>query len=94
MLYVLIVFLPLAAAIIAGFFGRWITDKGAQYVTSGALTVSALLSLVAFKQIALDGTVEHVEIFDWIVSGDFDITWALQIDSLTEIGRASCRERV
>ena len=85
MLYVLIVFLPLAAAIIAGFFGRWITDKGAQYLTSGALTVSALLSLVAFKQIALDGTVEHVEIFDWIVSGNFDITWALQIDALTAV---------
>ena len=85
MLYVLIVFLPLAAAIIAGFFGRWITDKGAQYVTSGALTVSALLSLVAFKQIALDGTVEYVEIFDWIVSGNFDITWALQIDALTAV---------
>ena len=85
MLYILIVFLPLAAAIIAGFFGRWITDKGAQYVTSGALTISALLSLVAFKQIALDGTVEHVEIFDWIVSGNFDITWALQIDALTAV---------
>ena len=85
MLYVLIVFLPLAAAFIAGFFGRWIGDKGAQYLTSGAVTVSALLSLVAFKQIALDQTVEHIEIFDWIVSGGFDVTWAFQIDALTAV---------
>ena len=85
MLYVLIVFLPLAAAFIAGFFGRWIGDKGAQYLTSGAVTISALLSLVAFKQIALDQTVEHIEIFDWIVSGGFDVTWAFQIDALTAV---------
>ena len=36
-LAVAVVFLPLLAAIIAGFFGRAIGDRGSQLVTCGAL---------------------------------------------------------
>jgi NADH-quinone oxidoreductase subunit L len=43
-----IVFLPLIAAIVAGFFGRTIGDRGAQYVTCGAVCASAVLSLFVF----------------------------------------------
>ena len=35
------VFLPLLGAIIAGFFGRWIGDRGAQLVTCLAMLGSA-----------------------------------------------------
>ena len=34
---VAVVFLPLIASVIAGFFGRVIGDRGAQLVTCGAL---------------------------------------------------------
>ena len=46
---VLVVFLPLLAAIVAGFFGRAIGDRGAQIVTCGALVISMLLGMVLFS---------------------------------------------
>src|ERR1700750_1316096 len=48
---VAVVFLPLIAAIIAGFFGRVIGDRGAQLVTCGALLLSAVLGLFLFRDI-------------------------------------------
>ena len=85
MLYVLIVFLPLSAAFIAGFFGRVITDRGAQIVTSVAVSVSGILSLFVFVDIALGGNTEHVELFKWISVGAFEVSWAFQIDTLTAV---------
>jgi len=85
MLYGLIVFLPLAAAIIAGFFGRVIGDRGAQVVTCGAVIVSALLSILAFWNVAIKGQIATVEIFTWIDSGDFEVSWAIRIDQLTAV---------
>ena len=46
------VFLPLAAAFIAGFFGRIIGDRGAHVVTCTAVVVAALISCVLFWQVA------------------------------------------
>ena len=85
-MYTAIVFLPLLAAIIAGFFGRWTGEKGAQWITSGAVITSALLSIVAFAQVALGhGPGERVEIATWFASGDFTVDWALRIDTLTAV---------
>ncbi len=42
-IYAAAVFLPLIGAIIAGLFGRWIGDRGAQLVTCGALILSAAI---------------------------------------------------
>ena len=46
----LIVFLPLLAAIVAGLGGRWIGKTAAKVVTTGALFVGALLSWPIFFQ--------------------------------------------
>ncbi len=85
MMYALIVFLPIAAAIIAGFFGRWITDRGAQLVTCFAVSASAVLSLFAFADIALGGNTVHIELLRWVDAGTFSASWALQIDTLTAV---------
>nr|WP_206376079.1 NADH-quinone oxidoreductase subunit L [Sneathiella chungangensis] len=85
MMYVLIVFLPLLAALIAGLFGRSLGDRGSQLITCGAVIISAILSWVALYQIAFQQTTEAVELLTWINSGDFDVNWALRIDSLTAV---------
>ncbi len=85
MMYVLIVFLPLLAALIAGLFGRSLGDRGSQLITCGAVIISAILSWVALYQIAFQQTTEAVELLTWINSGDFDVDWALRIDSLTAV---------
>ena len=43
-MFAVAIFLPLLAAIVAGFFGRWIGDRGAQIVTCGGLLISMLIS--------------------------------------------------
>jgi NADH-quinone oxidoreductase subunit L len=84
-MYQTIVFLPLIAALIAGLFGRIIGDKGAQWVTSGALLISAALSILAFADVAMSGGSARVALMPWISSGDFNIAWSLRIDTLTAV---------
>ncbi len=84
-MYHAIVFLPLLAFLIVGTFGRVLGDRPSQWITCGAVITSAVLSLVAFYQVALGGQPVKVEIASWIVSGTFDVSWALRIDSLTAV---------
>ena len=84
-MYAACIFLPLIASIITGLFSRIISDRGAQLITSGALIISFLISLVVFNDVALEGNVHRVELLDWITSGSFQVTWALQFDTLTAV---------
>ena len=47
-MYQAIVFLPLLGFLIAGLFGGSIGAKACEYITSGFLVVSAVLSWIAF----------------------------------------------
>jgi NADH-quinone oxidoreductase subunit L len=82
---VLCVFLPLAAAFVAGLFGRWTGDRGAQLVTCGALCLSALLSIVIFYQVAIQGHGLIRDLFTWIDTGELQIRWALRLDTLSAV---------
>ncbi len=84
-MYTMIVLLPLIAALLAGFGGRWLGERGTQWVTCGAVSISAVLSLAAFSQIALGGTTVHIHLLSWIDSGSFKVDWALKIDTLTAV---------
>ncbi|WP_114391801.1 NADH-quinone oxidoreductase subunit L [Oleisolibacter albus] len=81
------IFLPLAAAFIAGFFGRFIGDRGAQIVTCAAVLAAAAISVMLFMQIGLGGpeAARTVELFTWIDSGSFEVSWALRLDTLTAV---------
>jgi len=84
-MYYLIVFLPLAAAIVAGLFGRSIGDRGSQIVTSGAVGIAAILSWVALYRVCYLGQAVTLPIFTWIDSGEFEVSWSLRIDQLTAV---------
>ncbi len=79
------IFLPLLASIIAGLFARWIGDKGAQFVTVTAVCISAVLSLIIFNDVALNGNARVTELMTWIDSGTLEVNWAIKIDTLTAI---------
>ncbi len=85
MTYTAAVFLPLLGSIIAGFFGRWIGDRGAEIVTCVLLGASALLSVPIFVEVALGGTAVTVSLMTWIDSGALDVNWALKFDTLTAV---------
>jgi NADH-quinone oxidoreductase subunit L len=77
--------LPLFGAIIAGLFGRFIGDRGAQLVTCGLMLLAAALSVPVFIDVALNGGERHSELFSWIVSGSLEATWAVKVDTLAAV---------
>jgi NADH-quinone oxidoreductase subunit L len=82
----LIVFLPLAAAIVAGLGNRMIGDFAAKLVTTGALFVAMFLSWPIFLGFVA-GT-EHSQLYPvlaWIHSGDLRVDWALRVDALISV---------
>jgi NADH-quinone oxidoreductase subunit L len=84
-MYPAIVFLPLAGALIAGFFGRALGNRGSGFVTSMLLVAGAALSWVAFYRVGLLGEEARVALFPWIGVGDLQANWALRIDTLTVV---------
>ncbi len=84
-MYLLIIFLPLVGAIGAGFFGKFIGERGAVLLTSSLLVTGALLSINAFYEVGICGSVTHIEIAPWIESEAFVVNWGFLFDSLTVI---------
>ena len=84
MIYTLIPLLPLLAFIINILFGRdYIRDK-AHLIAVPAVAGSFLLSLGAFASV-LKGDVININVYSWIVSGDFNVSIGFLIDQLTAI---------
>jgi len=84
--YFAIVFLPLAGFLIAGLFGRQIGARAAEVITTSFLCGAALLSWVAFSQVALGSTPASVPVIGtWFNVGALQVDWALRIDSLTVV---------
>jgi len=83
--YASIVFLPIIASLIAGLFGRLIGARASELVTTGALFVSAALSLVAFQDVTLMGHSHLVQVLPWIYSGDLRADWTIRVDALTGV---------
>ena len=78
-----ILFLPLIAAVIVGLNTSRLHYRLAQIITTSATMIAAILSIITFKNVAIDGDVYNIIIADWINSGTFVASWSLQIDSLT-----------
>jgi len=83
---ILIVFLPLLAAIVAGLGGRVIGKTAAKVVTTGALFIGVTLSWPIFlSYIAGHAEPQVVPVLEFIKSGALDVDWALRVDALTAV---------
>jgi NADH-quinone oxidoreductase subunit L len=91
-----IVFFPLIGALIAGLLGRSIGHRTSEFITTGLLIASAVLSWIIFIPIAFGGglagavsdghtAVLKVEVMRWITSGELDLRWILRVDTLTAV---------
>ena len=83
-----IVFLPLAGAILAGFFSRYLGgDKFANLVTCSFLVLAAILSWIVLFQVGFlgEGAARTVTLFRWVATGDFAFDWALRVDTLSAV---------
>jgi NADH-quinone oxidoreductase subunit L len=81
----LVVFLPLLAAAIAGFFGRAIGDRGAQVVTCGALVLSMIFGILVVRDIDAQPGPQVQTIVTWIAAGGVDVAWSLRLDMLSGV---------
>jgi len=84
MLYALIPFLPLAAFLVLGLGGWHIKDR-AHLVAVPAVVLSLVLSVAAFLEVAVSGSVISVPLYTWLTSGHLDIHIGLHIDRLTAV---------
>ncbi|MBX7481191.1 NADH-quinone oxidoreductase subunit L [Qipengyuania qiaonensis] len=82
----LIVFLPLVAAIVAGLTNKAAPSVFAKSITTGALFISAALSWPIFLGF-VGGTAEPtvVPVLKWVQSGTLAFDWALRVDTLTAV---------
>ena len=80
-----IIFLPLIASIISGFFGKFIGDRNSEIVTSVLVSISALLSIIVLYQVVENQYEENIVIATWINSGSLDINWSMLIDPLSAV---------
>ena len=81
----LIVFLPLLAAIVSGFFGKIIGNKASQIITSLFVSISALLSIYVFYDVIINSYSNNIIIAKWITSGLLDVNWSIKIDQLSSV---------
>ena len=79
------IFLPLFGAVIVGLFGRVLGARASQLVSCGAMGVAAVMAIVVFVQVVLQGETATIVLFDWFASGDLDVDWLLRFDELTGV---------
>ena len=80
-----ILFLPLTASIIVGFFGNKIGDKTSEILTSLFVSISALLSFFVFFKVLNSGYSNNLIIASWINSGTLNVNWSIKIDALSAV---------
>ena len=83
---ILIVFLPLLAAIIAGLGNRALGNTVTKSLTTGALFISCALSWPIFIGFLTGGAEAIVvPVLKWVESGTLTFDWALRVDTLTAV---------
>ena len=81
-----IVFFPLIGFLLAGLFGRSLGAKGSEYVTTGLMIISALLSWTMFFSVAYSqAEPQTIAVMQWINTGGLNVNWAFRIDTLTVV---------
>ncbi|WP_408590970.1 NADH-quinone oxidoreductase subunit L [Novosphingobium sp.] len=82
----IIVFLPLLAAIVAGLGNKTLGFVPSKLVTTGALFISCALSWPIFLSfLSGDAHAVVVPVLHWVKSGNLDFAWALRVDALTAV---------
>jgi NADH-quinone oxidoreductase subunit L len=85
-IHLTIVLAPLAAAIIAGLFGRQIGRAGAHWITILAVGLSFVLSCVVLKHLYWDGgEAENYTLYTWAVSDGLSMEVGFLVDRLTAL---------
>ncbi|MDA9604921.1 NADH-quinone oxidoreductase subunit L [Candidatus Pelagibacter sp.] len=80
-----LLFLPLVASMISGFFNKYIGDRNSEIITSLFVSISALLSLFIFYQVITNNYENNIVIAKWINSGTLNVNWSIKVDALSSV---------
>ena len=81
----IILFLPLLASFVAGFFGKLIGERNSEILTSLSVSIAAILSIIIFYNVVTQDYNNNIVIASWIKSGSLEINWAINIDALSSV---------
>ena len=81
----IIIFLPLLGAILSGFFGKLIGDRNSEILTSTFVSISAILSIIIFYNVAIFDYNNNIHILSWINAGSLTVNWSIKIDALSAL---------
>jgi NADH:ubiquinone oxidoreductase subunit 5 (subunit L)/multisubunit Na+/H+ antiporter MnhA subunit len=81
-MYLTIITLPLLAAIASGFLGRKIGTAGSHIVCSLTITLTLVLSLVAFYEVGLASSPVSISVGCWLESELLYLSWGFLFDPL------------
>ena len=81
----LIIFLPLIASIISGFFSKIIGERNSEIITSLFVSISTILSFIIFYKVITDGYTNNIFVLTWINSGSLNVNWSIYIDPLSSL---------
>ncbi|KAE9619493.1 putative NADH:ubiquinone reductase (H(+)-translocating) [Lupinus albus] len=71
-MYLLIIFLPVLGSYIVGIFGSFIGSEGTAIMTTTCVSISSILSLIAFYEVASGASACYLRIAPWNSSEMFD----------------------
>ena len=80
-----LLFLPLIASIISGFFGKYIGARNSEIVASLFVSISAILALILFYYVIVYHYENNVVIATWINSGTLNVNWSIKLDTLSSV---------
>ena len=84
--YLTIVLAPLAAAVVAGLFGRRIGRAASHWITILAVGLSCALSAIVFKEMFWGGAVtENISVYTWAVTDGLRMEVGFLVDRLTAL---------
>ena len=82
-MYLAIIFLPLLASIMGGFFGRKIGVTGTHLITSLCIIITTFLVILAFIEVGINNIPVNIKLFTWIDLEVLHVYWDFYFDSLT-----------
>jgi proton-translocating NADH-quinone oxidoreductase chain L len=82
-MFLVLIVLPICAAIFAGFFGRLFGAKGSCILTVSLTMVSSIFSWIILYEVGLNACPCYIEFYPWIISEFLDSSWGFIFDSLS-----------
>ena len=82
-MYLSIIFLPLIGSIFSGLFGRFLTPKGAAFLSILGISFACIISMVLFFEVGFSGSPCYIKLSPWLDCEMFDACWGFYFDSLT-----------